>query len=227
MDFDVGHIWGEMNLAVKIITIVMLSLSVLSFYVIVERMLTFGKANAQSAQYVQILAERLRTHEVGQALAAAKQMPKSPVATVMASGLDAFIKGREALEKGGPSDVGNFDVVDSVNRALDRVKERETSTVRKGLPILATVASSAPFIGLLGTVLGILDSFGLIQQGKSIGELSGKIGEALISTAIGLAVAIIAAIAFNFFTTKVERMVVDMNDISSEFIDYVLREGRA
>jgi biopolymer transport protein ExbB/TolQ len=223
---DLGHMWGEMNIAVKIITVIMGLLSIWTLYVFIERLVWFSSANGQNAQFVQILAERLKRNETDHALKAAKAMPKSPVAVVVGAGLDAYQRGREALEKSGPRDVGNFDVVDSVNRALERVKERETSHVRKGLPVLATVASSTPFIGLLGTVIGILDSFGLIKQGKSIGELSGKIGEALVSTAFGLFVAIFAAMAFNFFTTKVEKMVVDMNDLSSEFIDYVLTEGR-
>ncbi len=226
MDFDVGHIWGEMNLFVKFITIVMAILSVTTLYVIVERVLAFSKANSQNAQFVRVLGERLKKHETEQALSAARAMPKSPVAVVIGAGLAAYQKGREALSKDGPRDVGNFDVVDSVNRALERVKERETSNVRKGLPILATIASATPFIGLAGTVAGILDSFGLIKQGKSIGDLSGKIAEALISTLFGLVVAIFALMAFNFFATKVEKMVVDMNDLSSEFIDYVLSEGR-
>ena len=154
-------------------------------------------------------------------------MKQSPVAKVMESGLSALLQGREALKTEGPEDVGDFDLVDSVNRALERVKERETSNLRKGLPYLGTVASATPFIGLLGTVIGILGTFQLLKGGSvTINEIGPKISEALVSTALGLAVAIIAAMAFNFFTSRVESYVIDMNDVSSEFIDYVLREGR-
>ena len=162
------------------------------------------------------------------ALSAARSMQKSPVAKVMEAGLTALLQGREALKTEGPEDVGDFDLVDSVNRALERVKERETSNLRKGLAYLGTTASATPFIGLLGTVIGILGTFQLLRGGTvTINEIGPKISEALVSTALGLGVAIIAAMAFNFFTARVEQYVIDMNDVSSEFIDYVLREGRA
>ena len=118
-------------------------------------------------------------------------------------------------------------MVDSVNRALERVKERETSSLRKGLSYLATVATATPFIGLLGTVIGIMYAFTLLKGGADIGVIGPAISEALIATAVGLGVAIMAVVAFNFYTARVEAFVVDMNDVSSEFIDYVLREGRA
>src|SRR5262249_59279480 len=104
--------------------------------------------------------------KVREALNAARGMPKSPVAKVMESGLQALLQGREALKTEGPDDVGDFDLVDSVNRALERVKERETSNLRKGLAYLGTVASATPFIGLLGTVVGILGTFQLLKGGS-------------------------------------------------------------
>jgi biopolymer transport protein ExbB len=217
-----------MSIIVKIITVMMLAMSVYMFYIIAERLLTYRSASDQSIRYVQALGDYLRQHKVNEALNAARSMQKSPVAKVMESGLTALLQGREALKTEGPEDVGDFDLVDSVNRALERVKERETSNLRKGLAFLATTASATPFIGLLGTVIGILGTFQLLRGGTvSINEIGPKISEALVSTALGLGVAIIAAMAFNFFTSRVEQYVIDMNDVSSEFIDYVLREGRA
>jgi biopolymer transport protein ExbB/TolQ len=228
MGLDLVELWEHMSIIVKIITVMMIGMSVYMFYVITERLLTFRSASDQSIRYVQALGEFLRQHKVNDALNAARAMPKSPVAKVMESGLAALLQGREALKTEGPDDVGNFDLVDSVNRALERVKERETSNLRKGLAYLGTVASATPFIGLLGTVIGILGTFQLLKGGTvSINEIGPKISEALVSTALGLGVAIIAAMAFNYFTSRVEAYVIDMNDVSSEFIDYVLREGRA
>jgi len=151
---------------------------------------------------------------------------KSPVAKVVEAGLRALKQGREALQTEGPDDVGHFDIVDSVNRAIDRVKERETSKLRKGLGGLASTASATPFIGLFGTVLGIINAFGLLKNGGSIDVIGPAIAEALYSTALGLLIAIPALMFFNYFTTRVENMVVDMNDVASEFIDFVLKEGR-
>jgi len=228
MGIDIQETWEQMSIIVKIITIMMLGMSVFMFYVIAERLLTFRAASDQSIRYVQALGEYLRQHKVNEALNAARTMGKSPVAKVMESGLTALLQGREALKTEGPQDVGDFDLVDSVNRALERVKERETSNLRKGLSYLGTVASATPFIGLLGTVIGILGTFQMLKGGTvTIQQIGPKISEALVSTALGLGVAIIAAMSFNFFTSRVEQYVIDMNDVSSEFIDYVLREGRA
>jgi biopolymer transport protein ExbB/TolQ len=226
MEFDLVEIAKHMSLPVKIISIAMILMSVYSFYVIFERWITFSKASKQSIQYVQALSNHLRAQKVNDALSAARSMNKSPVAKVMESGLSALIRGREAQQVQGVTDVGNFDLVDSVNRALERVKEREISGLRKGLAYLGTVASATPFIGLLGTVIGIISAFQLLKGGAAIDVIGPAIAEALIATAVGLGVAIIAAMAFNYFTSRVESFVVDMNDVSSEFIDYVLKEGR-
>ena len=227
MGLDLVQIFKDASIIVQIITILMVLMSVYMFYVIAERLLTFRAASDQSIRYVQSLGEFLRQHKVNDALAAARQSGKSPVAKVMESGLQALLQGREALKTEGPDDVGDFDLVDSVNRALERVKERETSNLRKGLAYLGTVASATPFIGLFGTVVGILGTFQLLKGNNvSITEIGPKISEALVSTALGLGVAIIGAMSFNFFTSRVEQFVIDMNDVSSEFIDYVLREGR-
>jgi len=227
MGLDLVQIFKDASIIVQAITVLMVLMSVFMFYVITERLLTFRAASDQSIRYVQRLAAALRDHKEEDALAAAKQLSKSPVAKVMESGLQAWLNGRTALKTDGPDDVGDFDLVDSVNRALERVKERETSNLRRGLSYLGTVASATPFIGLLGTVIGILGTFQLLKGNSvTIAEIGPKISEALVSTALGLGVAIIAAMSFNFFTSRVEQFVIDMNDVSSEFIDYVLREGR-
>src|SRR4029079_5076277 len=192
MGLDLVELWEHMSIVVKIITVMMILMSVFMFYVIAERVLTFRAASDQSIRYVQALGEYLRQHKVTDALQSARGANKSPVAKVMESGLTALLQGREALKTEGPDDVGDFDLVDSVNRALDRVKERETSTLRRGLPYLGTVASATPFIGLLGTVVGILGTFQLLKGNNvTITEIGPKISEALVSTALGLAVAII------------------------------------
>lgn len=227
MEFNLIEIWESMGLIVKLNTIFMLVLSVWTLYAMVERAITFYKGSRQSYSYVLMLRDYLGKRRLDEAMSAAKRHPRSPLAKVVESGLAAYKSGREALESEGPDDVGAFDIVDSVNRALERVKERETSSLRKGLGGLATVASITPFVGLFGTVLGIINAFGLLSGGGGMAVVGPGIAEALVSTAFGLVVAIPAAMAYNYFTGRVENMVVDMNDVSSEFIDYVLREGRA
>lgn len=227
MDFNLETMWETMSLPVKGTAIFMVILSIYSIYVIIERFLTYSAASKQSISYVLSLREHLAKRRVDDALKAATLHDKSPVAKVVEAGLRALKQGREALVTDGPEDVGHFDIVDSVNRAIDRVKERETSRLRKGLGGLASTASATPFIGLFGTVLGIINAFGLLKNGGSIDTVGPAIAEALVSTAFGLLIAIPALMFFNYFTNRVETMVVDMNDVSSEFIDFVLKEGRA
>lgn len=226
MEFDIAEVWAKAPMINKAILVSMGVMSIWSIYVMIERGLTFFKGSRQSYSYVLALRDYLSKHQVSEALTAAKRHQKSPVSKVVESGLLAYKQGREAIENIGPEEVGDFDVVDSVNRALERVKEREISNLRKGLGGLATIASIAPFVGLLGTVIGIIGAFGLLKGGGAFDVIGPAIAEALAATAAGLLVAIPAAIAFNYFTGRVEAMVVDMSDVSSEFIDFVLREGR-
>jgi biopolymer transport protein ExbB/TolQ len=227
MDQSAVEIWNSMGVVVKGTLIFIMLMSMYMLYVIIERLVIFGRGSRQSYRYVLALRDYLAKRKVDEALSAARRYNKSPVAKVVESGLVAYKQGREALAQQGPDDVGEFDLVDSVNRALERVKERETSSLRKGLGGLATVASITPFVGLFGTVFGIIHAFGLLREGGGIAVVGPSIAEALYSTAIGLGVAIPAAMAFNYFTGRVENFVVDMSDVSSEFIDYVLKEGRA
>src|SRR6185436_14957441 len=115
MGVDLVEIWGHMSIIVKVITVLMLAMSVYMFYIIAERLLTYRAASDQSIKYVQALGEYLRQHKVNEALNSARSMQKSPVAKVMESGLTALLQGREALKTEGPEDVGDFDLVDSVN----------------------------------------------------------------------------------------------------------------
>ncbi|HTE54368.1 MAG TPA: MotA/TolQ/ExbB proton channel family protein [Kofleriaceae bacterium] len=227
MDFSLLDMWEKMGTLAKAVNIFMALMSIWSLYVIVERWITFYKGSRQSYSYVLALRDYLGKRKVDEALSAARKHGKSPVAKVVESGLAAYKGGREALDTTGPADVGEFDLVDSVNRSLERVKEREIANLRKGLGGLATIASIAPFVGLFGTVIGIINSFQKLKEGGGIEVIGPGISEALVSTAFGLLVAIPAAIAFNYFTGRVEAQVVDMSDVSSEFIDYVLKEGRA
>ncbi|HET6610544.1 MAG TPA: MotA/TolQ/ExbB proton channel family protein [Kofleriaceae bacterium] len=217
----------NMSIPVWVINGVIGVFLIATVYLFFERFITYNAASSSSFNFVVALRDTLGRGRVDEAQQAARRFAKSPVARVVEAGLIAYRQGRDALTMQGPEDVGEFDVVDSVNRALERVKERETAGLRKGLGILATVASITPFVGLLGTVIGIINAFGMLSEGGGIAKVGPGIAEALMSTAAGLIPAIIAGVLFNWFTGRVESMVVDMNDVSSEIIDYVLREGRA
>jgi biopolymer transport protein ExbB/TolQ len=214
------------SILVQVTMGVMVLMSIYTLYRAIERVITYSSASDQTVSFVLGLRGHLKAHRFEDAAKSADQHVKSPVAKVIGSGLRAYAQGQEALAKQGPHDVGEFDLVDSVNRALERVKERETSGLRKGLAGLGTVATTTPFIGLFGTVIGIINAFALLKGNATIEVIGPAIAEALYSTAFGLVVAIIAAIGFNYCTSRVEEMTVDMNDIASEFLDVCLREGR-
>jgi biopolymer transport protein ExbB/TolQ len=225
--FSVVEMWTSMGWLSKGNTIFMIILAIYSVAVIIERGIRFYNGSKQSFDYVVALRQHLQKGNVDAAIASAKTFGWSPIAKVMEAGLSEYRNGLEALRTDGPQDVGDFDIVDAVNRSLERVKERETTNLRRGLGGLATIAAAAPFVGLFGTVVGIISAFGALSGGGGMDVVGPGISEALVNTAVGLAVAIPAAMFFNFFTGVVERFVVDMNDVSSEFVGYVLKEGRA
>ena len=121
-----------------------------------------------------------------------------------------------------------FERADAVARTLERVKERELAGLRRGLPVLATVSSSAPFVGLFGTVGGIITAFQKLADpakgGGGIGTVSAGIAEALITTAVGLAVAIISVWFYNYFIARIDDITIDIDETASELVDSILRE---
>jgi biopolymer transport protein ExbB len=225
--FSLVEMWEKMNILAKAVNVFLIIMSLWSLGVIIERLITFSKGSRQSLSYVLALRDFMGKGNISGAISSAKEHGKSPIAKVMHAGLTELAAGMEARAKSGPREVGDFDIVDAVNRALERVKERETANLRRGLGGLATIASVAPFVGLFGTVVGVIHAFEAIKQGGGIDIIGPGIAEALVTTAVGLAVAVPAAMLFNYFTGRVETFVVDMNDVSSEFVDFVLKEGRA
>ena len=121
-------------------------------------------------------------------------------------------------------------MVDGIGRSMDRVKEREIANMKRGLSALATMSSSAPFVGLFGTVFGIITAFQNMADptkgGGGLASVSAGIAEALLTTAVGLAVAIVSVWFYNFFTTKVDDFTVDVDETAGEVLDGMAREGR-
>jgi biopolymer transport protein ExbB/TolQ len=202
--------------------------SIYSLQIIGDRIFTFNRAREQSRRYAEKLRDLLPGHQMVEAAQIAGTLKFGHIPRVLGSGISEYNKGRDALNNKGPHDVGDFDLVEAINRAIERATLRVTADLRRGLGGLATVASTAPFIGLLGTVLGIITAFQLMAASGSGGlaSVSAGISEALITTAFGLLVAIPALIMFNFLTNRVEEMTVDIADASNELVDFFLKEGR-
>ncbi|HZS38791.1 MAG TPA: MotA/TolQ/ExbB proton channel family protein [Polyangia bacterium] len=228
MSFSPVELWSNMGVLARIVVILLLIMSIYSLWVMIDRFMVFSKAKRYSLAFVLALRDRLAKRDLNGAMKLAKAEPQSPIAKVISEALVEYRDGLDAIAQKGVDDLGEFDVVDAVNRAIDRVKEREVANLKKGLGGLASISSAAPFIGLFGTVVGIINAFrSMAASGQGgLGAVSAGIAEALFTTAVGLVVAIPAVMVFNYFTNSIESFVVDMNDVSSELISFVLREGR-
>jgi biopolymer transport protein ExbB len=226
--FDLLEMWRNMAPLAKLVNLILAICSVYSLWVIVDRFAVFRKVRSKSVAFIVDLRDQLKTRSLDGALKLSSQKNDSPVARVVHDALAEYREGLDALKSIGPEDLGDFDVVDAVNRVIDRTKEQEVSDLKRGLGGLASISSAAPFIGLFGTVIGIINAFrAMAQTGQGgLGAVSAGISEALFTTAVGLLVAIPAVMSFNYFTTVIERFIVQINGVSSELLSYMLREGR-
>ncbi len=215
MDFSFSHLWSSMGIFAKLIVLTMGLMSTASLLVMFERIVVYMRSGSESVQFAQKMAKVLSEGDVAAAAASGLTKNVGHLGRTINAGLTAF---RTASS--------NKDVaIESVARAMERQAAREVQNLKRGLGILATVASTAPFIGLLGTTMGIVNSFQQMAATGSggLGTISGGISEALITTAFGLLVAIPAVMAFNFLQGWVDARSVDLAESSNEFLDVVTR----
>ena len=231
MSFDLVNMWRTMGPFAKFIAVVLAIMSVWSLAVAVERIVTYNRAAAASRKFAAELATLLPAGKFQDAvdLARTKEYQKGYLPKVLGLALEEYRQGLASVKTaGGDREIGSFDVVAAVNRAIDRSTLRTITDLRRGLGSLATIGSTAPFVGLLGTVAGIITAFQAMAATGSggLGSVSAGIAEALVTTAFGLLVAIPAVMFFNYFTNKVEDIQVDVNDATTELVDFFIKEGR-
>jgi biopolymer transport protein ExbB len=230
MSFDLLNMWRSMGPFAKFIAIVLAIMSVWSLAVAVERIVAYSRAGAASRKFAAELATLLPAGKFKEAveLSHSKEYAKGYLPKVLGMALEEYRHGLESLEKKGPREIGDFDIIAAVNRAVDRGTLRTITDLRRGLGSLATIGSTAPFVGLLGTVAGIITAFQAMAATGSggLGSVSAGISEALVTTAFGLLVAIPAVMFFNYFTNRVEEITVDVNDSTTELVDFFIKEGR-
>ena len=224
MDFTLVGLWNEMGFTARAVVVVLIFMSLYALAIAGDRLLTFRKGRKQSRGYVEALAPLVEaTGRLREAVGLEKRFVGSPVAKVIGAGLHEYARGLD--RPAGTATLSSFDVAEIVNRS----KERELAGLRRGMPVLATVASSAPFVGLFGTVGGIITAFQKLSDptkgGGGIGTVSAGIAEALITTAVGLGVAIIAVWFYNYFTARLDDLTIDIDETASELVDTILRGG--
>ena len=223
MDLNPLVLWEQMTILNKGVIIILILLSIWSLYVSVERVIMFNKARKQSLLFARQATEHLKNDRPQAAIDAASKYPQSHLARVVSAGLQSFQYESQTSPLSAP------EVVEAATRAVERATLLTTSDLKRGIGSLATIATITPFIGLFGTVIGIINAFhGMALTGSGgIGAVSAGIAEALISTAFGLGVAIPAAWMFNYFTQQLERLQIEMSNSSSELVDFFMKRQRS
>ena len=218
--WDLRSMWSSMSTLAQSRCRILFVLSVYSFGVMIDRALMYSAARKQSRVFVQQVAGALKDGKLDEAIAIAERNKKSHIAKVVATGLSEF--------QSASQQVTDADVIEAAKRGLERSVAIVHAEMKRGLSALATIGSTAPFVGLFGTVVGILNAFKGIETSKATGlsAVAGGIAEALVTTAFGLLVAVPAVWAYNYFTNKVEAFDVEMDNSSMELINYfILRRG--
>jgi biopolymer transport protein ExbB len=223
MDMSPAALWHSMGNMAKGVVFVLLIMSIYSIWVMVERYLVFTKAKNQSVKLLGALSNLLTRGDYGQAIEVTKKYKDSHLSKVIAAGLLEF----EATRR--DKRTGDIEVaVEAARQGMDRTAMITVAEMKENLGVLATIGATAPFVGLFGTVIGIINAFGkMATSGGGIASVSAGIAEALVTTAFGLFVAIPAVWAYNYFQNRIDRFTVEMSNSGSEMSIYFMKEAGA
>jgi biopolymer transport protein ExbB/biopolymer transport protein TolQ len=217
------EMWNQMGWVAKAVAFVLFFMSFWSVGVAVERIYTFTQARKQSKLYAPQVAKHMKEGRLKDAIAlsTSKNYRYSHLAKVVLAGLQEY-----QFQQESGTTLSRDDLVDSVRRAIQRASALTANDLKKGVASLATIGSTAPFVGLLGTVVGVITAFqGIAATGSGgIGAVSAGIAEALVETALGLLVAIPAVWFYNYLTGRIEYFNVEMDNSSSELLDYFIKK---
>ena len=219
--WDPRSLWNQMGFLAKIVVVGLFIMSAWSIGVMIDRLMAYSAARTQSRAFAPAVAGALREGKLDEAVKIADRYKKSHLAKVVTAGLMEFRAHQDSGEIPG-------EIIEASKRALERTEAIVHAELKRGLGGLATIGSTAPFVGLFGTVVGIINAFKGISSEKSTGlaAVAGGISEALITTAIGLLVAIPAVWMYNYFSNRVEAFDVEMSNSSSELVDYFLKRSQ-
>lgn len=215
MHFGLGEIWASMGLIAKAVVLLLAIMSVATLAVGIDRTLALLRPRAKGQRYA---ADVQRHLDKGEFEAAAKvdRQGAGAIAEVVSAGIAEFLDAR----KDAPSTEATLVAVEST---LARTLDVEVAKLKRGLGALATIGSTSPFIGLFGTVVGIVNAFRQIAKTGSggLGAVSAGIAEALVTTAFGILVAIPAVVLFNYFTGQVDAQQSSMTQAGSVIVDFI------
>lgn len=212
------------GIVVKLVLLILILFSVVSWGIIFYKLIQVHKANKESVRFMEFFWQTKRFDAIN---AQVERFANSPLSLLFTEGYSELRKLGQRPEEARDPNVISTDIggVDNIARALRRATTSEITRLEKYLAFLATTGSTAPFIGLFGTVWGIMTSFkGIGETGSaSLAVVAPGIAEALVATAIGLVAAIPAVIGFNHFQTKIKVLIAEMDNFSTEFLNIVHR----
>ena len=212
--------WGTMGVPAKIVVIILFAMSAISIGIMIDRALMYSAARKQSRVFVQQVAGALKENKLDEAISIAERNKKSHIAKVVATGLSEF--------QAASSQVPDEQVIEAAKRGFERSMAIVHAEMKSGLSGLATIGSTAPFVGSVrhrhGHHQRVQGNFA--QKATGLSAVAGGISEALVTTALGLLVAVPAVWFYNYFTNKVEAFDVEMDNSSMELINYfITRRG--
>jgi biopolymer transport protein ExbB/TolQ len=214
-EWNMLELWRSMGTLCHGVVVVLAIMFVRSVGVSASRALRYRLARAQSKAYIFETVNSFREGKLDHAIVVAEHIRRSHIASVVTAGLLDF--------QGAPHGMPEQQVLEGVQRSLERSSAETTEEMKRGLSGLATIAATAPFVGLFGTVIGILNAFRSIDiaHATAIKVIAGSISEALLTTAIGLSVAVPAVWCYNLLTSQMDVFGVEMQNCALELVTYL------
>src|SRR3954464_4736332 len=220
MSLDLIHLWNSMGWFAKGVVFVMAIMSIWSLTVMITKFIQFQRTQRETRRFAPLFSRAIQEENLDGAIALAEEKKTSHMARVLGEALSEvkpLLRDRATITAAD---------INSAERAVERQMLIITAELKRGLGILATTGATAPFVGLLGTTMGIVTAFqGMSASGGSgsLAAITGGVAEALITTAFGLLVAIPAVWLYNYFATKIDFLTVEMTYTSKELIDYLIK----
>jgi biopolymer transport protein ExbB/biopolymer transport protein TolQ len=215
---DLASLWHEMGWFAKGVVYTLFIMSAYATTVTIQKWWSMRKAQNETKKFAPEFSQFLEEDNLTEAINLAETYKKSHVARVLGGALSEV---RPLIQDGSVT----VSDINSAERAIEREMLMTVVELKRGLGVLATVGATSPFVGLVGTTMGIVNSFTAMQSSGSggISSIAGGVAEALITTAIGIGVAIPAVWAYNFFQTKIDNLTAEMTYTSKEMVDYLIK----
>lgn len=223
--FSIFAMMANAGLVVQLVMVTLLLFSLLAWSIVIMKLIVFRHSRQSSQEFLEIFWE---SKTLSEALEAAQEYPMSPESSVFITGYNELKKIAAARKAGQTAATLEMQLatMDNLKRSIRKAQVQEIHRLGRSVPFLATAGSSTPFIGLFGTVWGIMSSFHDIgaQGSASLATVAPGISEALVATAAGLAVAIPSVIFYNYFSNRLIEMESDMENFGTDFINLIERD---